>query len=198
MRKLLLAFIIFGLQIDLVNALPAQVIIIRHGEKNAFGQLTPKGQTRVEALASYLTIIDGSTTNPPLFNVGPPSVLFAARPVQFSDDNTVRCIQSLIPTALKLQLPVHSPYGPHQETQIAQLVLNDPRYNGKSVLICWHHTFIADLIRAFGYIPFSGIVPTYPVRYDLVWLLPFPVPSPTPTIQPILQELLFGDPTTFP
>lgn len=181
-----------------IDALPSQVVIIRHGEKNpANGQLLPKGQSRSGALAAYLTELDPASTNPPLFNHGLPDVFFAARPAQVLDDQTIRCIQTLIPTAVKLQLPIHSPYGPGQEQELANFVLNDHRYDGKYLLICWQHTHIADLIIAFGYLPPAAIIP-YPNRYDLVWLLPFPAPFPPVVLSPILQELLFGDSTTFP
>ncbi len=194
----LFTFLLAFLNVTIVEALPAQVIIIRHGEKNpANGQLLPKGQSRAGALAAYLTELDPSSTNPPLLQFGPPDVIFASRPAQHSDDQTIRCIQTVVTTAEKLKLPVHSPFAPLQEKKMANLVLNNPRYDGKNVLICWHHTLIADLIEAFGYLPPAGIIP-YPNRYDLVWLLPFPAPVPPVVVQPILQELLFGDSTTFP
>lgn len=190
-------FIFFILKIAVIHSLPTQVIIIRHGEKAPNGQLTPKGQSRAGALAAYLTEIDPSSTNPPLFNFGLPKAFFASRPALHSDDDTIRCIQTLIPTALKLRLPIHSPFGPLQEQELAQFILTNPRYDGKYVLICWHHTLIASLIEAFGYQPPAGIFP-YPNRYDLVWVMTFPAPSPPETLTPILQELLFGDSTTFP
>lgn len=188
-------------------ALPGQVIIVRHGEKNTItGELTAAGIERVEALSSYFThpndgpgfVGSAGLTNVTLFNYGVPFALFAARPVQRSDDFTVRCIQTLVPTALTLNLPIHSPYGPGQEQQLAQSILNEPRFDGKNILICWHHTFIAALIQAFGYAPPAGILPTYPNRFDLVWVMTFPAPVPPVVVNPILQELLFDDPTTFP
>ncbi len=188
-------------------ALPAQVIIVRHGEKDTITrELTGAGIERAEALSSYFTIPNGGPgfvgsaglTNVTLFNFGMPVALYAARPVEESDDFTVRCIQTLVPTALKLRLPIHSPYGPGQEQQLVQSIFNSKHYDGKNVLICWHHTFIAALIRAFGYTPPAGIVPTYPNRFDLVWVLTFPGPVPPVVVNPILQELLFDDPTTFP
>ncbi len=191
--------LLVALSVSQLEALPTQVVIIRHGEKNpANAQLLPKGQSRAGALASYLTIRDTTSTNPPLFTFGPPQAFYAARPTNTSDDQTVRCIQTLIPTAVKQQLPIHSPYGPGQEVEFANFILSDPRYDGKYVLICWHHTYIAALITAFGYLPPAGIVPTYPNRFDLVWLLPMPAPFPEVVVNPILQELMFGDSTTFP
>ncbi len=187
--------------------LPAQVIIVRHGEKNTVtGELTGAGIERAEALSSYLTEpnsgpgFQGSAglTNVVLFNYGEPAALFGSRPVHHSDDFTVRCIQTLVPTALRLNLPIHSPYGPGQEQQLVQTIFNNSRLDGKNVVICWHHTFIAALITAFGYLPPAGILPSYPNRFDLVWVLTFPAPNPAVVVNPILQELLFGDPTTFP
>ncbi len=204
MKKLVL--LLTMLYLGAVYALPAQVIIVRHGEKNTVtGELTAAGVERVEALSSYFTEPNAGPgfqgtaglTNVVLFNFGLPVALFAARPVHHSDDFTVRCIQTLVPTALKLNLPIHSPYGPGQEQQLVQTIFNEPRFNGKNIVICWHHTFIAALIQAFGYLPPAGILP-YPNRFDLVWVLTFPAPNPSVVTNPILQELLFGDPTTFP
>ena len=204
MKKILFIMIFYTVS---AFSLPAQVIIVRHGEKNTItGELTSAGVERVEALASYLTepnagpgfVGTAGLTNVALFNFGLPVALFASRPVQHSDDFTVRCIQTLVPTALKLQLPIHSPYGPGQEQQLVQTIFNERRFDGKNVVICWHHTFIAALIQAFGYLPPAGILPLYPNRFDLVWVLTFPAPNPPTVINPILQELLFGDPTTFP
>ncbi len=205
MKKLFLSLAM--LYMGAAYTLPGQVIIVRHGEKNTLtGELTAAGIERVEALSSYLTesnsgpgfVGNAGLTNVVLFNYGLPAALFAARPVQRSDDFTVRCIQTLVPTALKLSLPIHSPYGPGQEEKLVELIFNEPRFDGKNIVICWHHTFIAALIRAFGYIPPAGILPSYPNRFDLVWPLTFPAPSPPVVINPILQELLFDDPTTFP
>lgn len=200
---LLFATLAFGMG----YALPAQVIIVRHGEKNtSTRELTSAGVERAEALSSYLTepnnepgfVGQAGLTNVTLFNFGPPFALYASRPVHHSDDFTVRCIQTLVPTALKLRLPIHSPFGPDQEQQLVDLIFNEPSYDGKNIVICWHHTFIAALIQAFGYTPPDGIVPTYPNRFDLVWVMTFPAPNPPTVVNPILQELMFGDSTTFP
>lgn len=205
MKKFLAA--LFTLYLGAAYALPAQVIIVRHGEKNTVTrELTGAGVERVEALASYFTDPNGGPgfvgnaglSNVTLFNYGLPAGLFAARPVHHSDDFTVRCIQTLAPVALVLNLPIHSGYAPGQEQQLVETIFNNPLYDGKSVLICWHHTFIAALIQAFGYQPPAGILPAYPDRFDLVWVMTFPAPNPPAIVNPFLQELLFGDPTTFP
>jgi hypothetical protein len=205
MKKVLL--VLAMLYLGSAYALPAQVIVIRHGEKNTItGELTGAGIERAEALSSYLTQpndgpgFQGSAglTNVVLFNYGLPVGLFGSRPIHHSDDFTVRCIQTLVPTALKLNLPIHSPYAPGQEDQLVAAIFNEPLYDGKNVVICWHHTFMAKLITAFGYIPHPGIVPIHPNRFDLVWIMTFPAPVPKVVVPYVLQELLFDDPTTFP
>jgi hypothetical protein len=204
-RKIFILWIV--LYVKLVYALPAQVIIIRHGEKNTITkELTGAGIERAEALSSYLTISNsgpgfvGSAglTNVTLFDFGLPFALYASRPVEESDDFTVRCIQTLVPTALKLNLPIHSPFGPGQEQQLVQSIFSNRHYDGKNIVICWHHTFIAALITAFGYTPPGDISPYPNNRFDLVWVMTFPAPIPPVVINPILQELLYGDPDMFP
>ncbi len=171
-----------------IEAMPAQVIIIRHGEKDpqSFG-LTQKGFERAGALAYYLT------ETPDLLLYGPPFALFASRPVHRSDEFTTRCIDTLAPTAALLSLPVHSPYAPPHDQQLADFVLNNKNYDGKNILICWHHTSIKNLIKAFGYLPPPAIDPVYPNRYDLTFILTFPAPFPQVTAATQCQSLLYCD-----
>lgn len=185
-------------------SVPAQVMIIRHAEKDTVTyKLTGPGVERAQALGSYFTQINdpsspgfiGSAglTNITLFNYGAPHALFAARPVKLGGDYNTRCIQTIIPTALKLKKPIHTPYGPGQEKELAQLILNNKEYNGKNILICWHYGVIPTLIEAFGYKCIYDVI-TYPDNhFDFVWVMTFPVPTPAPTISPVLQTLVYGD-----
>ncbi len=172
----------------LTHAMPGQVIIIRHGEKDpgTFG-LTQQGFERAGALAHYFSQTEEFLT------FGLPFALFASRPIHSSDDFTTRCIDTLVPTAALLNLPIHSPYAPPQEPILANLILNDSRYDGKNILICWHHTAIRQLIQAFGYLPPPAIQPVYPDRYDLTFILTFPAPIPAVTAPVECQSLLRCD-----
>lgn len=171
-----------------VQAMPAQVIVIRHGEKDpvTFG-LTQQGFERAGALAHYLT------QTPELIIFGFPAAIFAARPIHASDDFTTRCIETVTPIATLLNLPVHSPYAPPQEPLLVDLIMNSSRYDGKNILICWHHTAIANLIRAFGYLPPSAISPVYPNRYDLTFIMTFPAPIPAVDAPVECQSLIYCD-----
>lgn len=193
-RLLVYYFVIIS---SLIYALPAQVIIIRHAEKDPVTRgLTQQGMERAAALTYYLT-----QTNY-LLDFGPPFALFASRSVPISDRLVPRTIETLMPTANFLQLPIHIPFNGFQVNEIADLVLNSGRYDGKNIIICWNHSSIHDLLNAFGYqAPFActGMNHKYPdCRFDLTFVLTYPTPPP-PVGQPFpyatvfLQQLLFGD-----
>ncbi|MBS0649378.1 MAG: hypothetical protein JSS10_09175 [Verrucomicrobia bacterium] len=186
-------------------ALPAQVIVVRHGEKDPVTRgLTEQGKERAVALAYFLTGTDY------LLNFGPPAAIFASRSIPVSDRLVPRTIETIMPTAQLLQLPVHIPFTGYQVHEIASLVLSSKKYDGKNILICWNHSSIHDLLHAFGYqAPFnctatSQMKPYPDCRFDLVFVMTFPAPPPPASIpapfNPNLpfatlyfQQLLFGD-----
>ncbi len=198
MKKLFLQLFIFYIIVVpiFLHALPAQVVIIRHGEKDPITRgLTQEGQERAAALAYYLTQTDY------LLNFGLPFALFASRSIPISDRLVPRTIETLMPTANFLQLPIHSPFNGYQVNEIANFIFNNNAYNGKNIVICWNHSSIHDLLNAFGYqAPFacSVINKKYPdCRFDLAFVLAFPAPEPVggqlPYATVFLQQLIFGD-----
>lgn len=174
-------------------AMPAQVIIVRHAEKDPVSRqlINPQGLERPAALTYYLTQTDY------LLNFGLPVVIFASRSIPISDRIVPRTIETMMPVAEFLSLPIHSPYNGYQVHEMANFVLTNPRYNGKNVLICWNHSSIFDLVNAFGYqVPIKNCPKgKYPdCRFDLTWVMTFPIPdgtSPYATIY--LQQLMYGD-----
>lgn len=192
-----LFYYLLSAQVMLLYPQPAQVIIVRHAEKDPVTrQLTQQGMERAAALAYYLTQTDY------LLKFGPPAVIFASRSVPISDRLVPRTIETMMPVAEYIKLPIHTPFNGYQVNEIANLVLNSGRYDGNNVLICWNHSSIHDLLNAFGYqAPFSctGINHKYPdCRFDLAFVLTFPAPAPIagqplPYATVFLQQLLFGD-----
>jgi len=185
MFKTILAGAVFS-SISLL-ATPAQVIIIRHGEKPPVGNaLDPQGEERANALPIFFQ------TNPLVLDFGFPVAVFAFRPA--SSDSSIRGIQTITPTADSFGLAVHSPYSSSETTPMAQFVLSQPQYDGKMVLICWEHNNMANLVTAFG----APTPPAYPgSRFDLVYKITFTNPS-SPTFCCGLQELMFDDSNTLP
>jgi hypothetical protein len=186
MRKVAAIICLFATAIAApVIAQPAQVIIIRHAEKQADGSLSQMGFERAGALAPYFTFTDYLTT------FGLPVSIFAARPTVPTppfqpDENTQRCIDTIAPTALLLRKPIHSGYAKFQEQQLADFILNNKLYDGANVLICWHQDVIQALSEALG-VPSA---PPFPDVFDQTWVITF---SPTATLSIFQQQLLFGD-----
>jgi hypothetical protein len=184
MKRFVLFYLFF---IQIAMASPAQIIIIRHAEKDlASGQLaSPQGLERAAALAYYLT------ATPYLLNYGEIAAIFAARQVDQADRIIPRSIETVIPVSELLQLPVHSPFNGYQTQQMADFIMSSPQYDGLNILICWNHGSIISLLNAFGFTwPINTV--RYPdCHFDYTFVLTFPQTS----IYPLLyfQQLLFED-----
>lgn len=167
-------------------ATPAQVIIVPNAEIDALGNLTQEGLERAGALAAYLTLTPNFTS------FGEPVVIFAARPTTTTPpnnptDNTQACIRTIAPTAEALRLPIHSGLSKQQTDKLATLILNNPLYDGKNVLICWRTDGIQALAAALG----VASPPTFPVGvYNITWVITY---NPTATLQIFPQDLLASD-----
>jgi hypothetical protein len=127
---------------------PAQIILLRHAEKPADRSnphLSPAGVKRAEQLVSFIT------ADPVLTRFGLPVAIFATKTTK--DDDGQRTQETVAPLAKGLKLPVLTPYLGKQYARLARLVLADPAYAGKTVLICWNHETIPQLAAALGVTP---------------------------------------------
>jgi len=148
--------------------------------------LNSQGKARANALPHFFK------TNPLVLEFGDPVAIFAFRPEFFY--SSIRGIRTITPTANAFGLPVHSPYTSTETTPMAQLVLSQPEYDGKTVLICWEHNNMGNLVTAFG----APTPPHYPgSRFDLVYKITFTDPD-RPTFCCALQELMSDDSSTPP
>ncbi|MBP3955769.1 histidine phosphatase family protein [Gemmata sp. G18] len=118
---------------------PARVIIIRHAEKpddeNA-RDLSATGKRRAEALAE---LFQKSDTRPDPLPT--PDFIFATKASKRSD----RPVETVAPLAKKLKLDIDSRYANDDYAKLATEMLSNPKYEGKTVLICWHHGNIPEL-----------------------------------------------------
>jgi hypothetical protein len=127
---------------------PAQIILIRHAEKPADKSdphLSPAGVRRAGWLVSFIT------TDSAMNRFGAPVAIFATRTTR--DDNGQRTQETVAPLAKALELQVQTPYLGKGYAKLARLVLTNPEYAGKTVLICWNHEQINDLVEALGVTP---------------------------------------------
>ena len=127
---------------------PAQIILIRHAEKPADPadpHLSRAGVKRAEQLVSYIT------TDPLMTKFGVPVAVFATRTTKHDDGQ--RTQETVAPLARALKLPVQTPYFGKDYTALAKLILANPAYAGKTVIICWNHEEIPQLAAALGITP---------------------------------------------
>jgi hypothetical protein len=129
-------------------ARPAHIILIRHADKPADKDnphLSPAGERRAGWLVSFITKDSAMT------RLGSPVAIFATRTTK--DDNGQRTQETVAPLAKALNLPVQTPYLGKSYAKLAKLVLTNPEYAGKTVLICWNHEQINNLVEALGVTP---------------------------------------------
>lgn len=164
---------------------PAQVLIIRHGEKPGDPSapddptdrgLSTRGRERAAALAYSI---------PDAFPR--PDFLFATK----DSDSSKRPGETIAPLAARLKLDVDQKYADKDYCELAKEILGHPKYAGKRVLICWHHGKIPDLAAAL-----KAPVPPDKQKwggnvFDRVWQLDYSAGSATLTDLP--QRLLYGD-----
>lgn len=151
-------------------ATPAQVIIIRHGEKPAddapnANELNQLGCARANALPRFF--IENSIAN----TFGPPAALFAQRPKKAG--GSLRPIQTLVPTAIKFNLPILDPYVREDISSLTHEIMTASALNEKTVVISWEHKIIPDIAKAFG-APVSEEQSNWPGNvFDQAWVIRF-------------------------
>lgn len=168
--KIIAIFLI--LNASLAVAAPHQVVIVRHGDKllqkKPGSVLSPKGQLRAIALAYYY-----------LKTFGEPDFVITAKPA-----DTKTGIVSLRPmltvspliNMLNEQKPnqpfnIYTPYLHSEYKKFAHDLLHDPKYQNKTILVCWAHQFINDMSYALGV---KDKLDQWPKEdYDTVFVLTF-------------------------
>jgi len=142
-------------------ATPAQILIIRHGEKPAQGNdLSAKGEKRAQALVSYFE------TSPEVTQYGTPVAIYAMAPDD-SQDPSRRPIETVTPLADSLGLKINTPYARDEVKDLAESILSNSDYDGKMVLICWEHNMIPKLAHKLGVEPKPADWPD--TVFDQVW-----------------------------
>ena len=144
-------------------AVPAQVILIRHGEKPVVGdELNARGWQRARALPLYFAL------QPELNRFGAPAALYAMIPP--AKGGSVRAIQTLMPTSDFFAKPIVQKYVREQIVPLVTEIWTNPLYEGKSLIICWEHKMIPEIARTFGF----KLAPDWSREtFDRSWVLRF-------------------------
>lgn len=181
--RLFILLILFS-PVPTLLAQPAQILIIRHGEKppeKSAVDLSLKGRERAMALVPYLT------SSPELLRHGLPVALFATKIAP--DDPSHRPQETITPLSKHLNLPIQADFIDKEYARLAQHILANPSYRGKTVLICWNHTYIPQLTAALGVRPQP---PRWPgAVFDRVFIIT--LKGGQVTLINLPQKLLYGD-----
>ena len=162
---------------------PAQILIIRHGEKpgdpcvdsGADGpDLSIKGHERAAALAFNIPATFGKIDH-----------LFATQKSTHSD----RPRETITPLAAALNLKINADYADGDFEKIAEHILGHPKYSGACILICWHHGKIPQLAAALHV---ANPPSPWPCRvFDRVWMIDYEAGNAV--LRDVPQKLLYGD-----
>ncbi|MFG1391284.1 hypothetical protein [Xanthobacter agilis] len=140
-----LGVVVMALTIGEAAALPARIILLRHGEKQDAYRLCAVGMERAQALAAQHLGRDATTS---LFRPGEvPKAFFAM---------TLHTLETITPSARSWGQPVIT-YAAlpdasgtlsadllnAQTQQFARDLLTDPRWDGATVVVTWEHDHIA-------------------------------------------------------
>ena len=127
---------------------PAHIILFRHAEKPADPanpHLSPAGENRAGRLVDFIT------KAPMMTGLGAPVAIFATGTTK--DGDGVRTQETVTPLARALKLPVQTPYLGRDYAALAKSILSNPAFSGKTIVICWNHEEIPQLVAALGISP---------------------------------------------
>jgi hypothetical protein len=165
---------------SLAFSAPTQVIIIRHAEKPPSGDdLNAKGRMRAAALVPYFQ------EAPEVLEFKTPVAIYAQKSTDsHKSRRPVDTVKGLA-KALNQELIQY-----HREDAMVMVkdIMAKPEYEGKMVLICWSHTGIPDMAKAFG----VKDPPAWPDNvFDRDWIITFN--KGAASFKNVPQKLMYGD-----
>ena len=135
----LFAGLAFG-QSPAVKPEGSTILIIRHAEKTSSGpNLSPLGEKRSARYVQFFKAYDVESR--PLHL----DALFAAK----DSSSSSRPRLTLVPLSKSLSKPVNTDFKSGSADDFVQK-LRGREYTGKTILVCWRHGEIPDMLRAFG------------------------------------------------
>ena len=164
---------------------PKTILLIRHAEKPADEtdiDLSPEGKKRAEVLSGLFQKSADRTDPFPA-----PDFILATKASKRSN----RPVETVTPLAKKLKLDINSKYADDEFPKIVEELYSNPKYEGKSVLVCWHHEMIPELASKLGAtdVPdkFKGSM------FDQVWIVTFDQKGKAKPLVIRQQALVPGD-----
>ena len=144
LTALFIGIVVSPLAADEPKTHPKTILVIRHAEKPDSGpELSDEGKQRAKALPD---LFKKSASRPDPFPT--PDVIFAAA----NSSESKRPFETVQPLAAKLDKEIHAKIKDKDFADLAA-ELTKPKYDGKTVLICWHHGKIPELLHSLGVDP---------------------------------------------
>lgn len=164
-------------------ASPAQVILLSHAEKPPTGsELNEAGARRAAALARLFQ------TDPRVRTHGAVAAIYAMAPP--GTNGSVRPIRTMEPTAAALHLTIDTRFQREDVKALAKAIRKDKALDGKTVVICWEHKMIPEIVSALGWA--NPPAQWRDGDYDRLWVLDFEGGVPV-AFHDLPQKLLPGD-----
>ncbi|NLR98130.1 histidine phosphatase family protein [Rhizobium sp. P38BS-XIX] len=146
---------------------PVKIMVMRHAEKPddpGDPNLSSAGEERAKKLVTWY---------PQTF--GPPDFIFATA----ISKHSARPVETVQPLASALGIELHASYADDDYTDLVDALLTKPKFDGKTILVCWHHGHIPGLMQALGAPLGSYPDPWDPSVFNLVLVTEFHNGSPT-------------------
>lgn len=146
-----------------IAAMPAQIIMMRHGEKPPQGnELSQQGWERAKALPSLFE------NRSEFQQFGRPVALYAMTPAK--PGGSIRAIQTLKFVSEKLKVTINSEFTRDQVAELVKDISNNKNFENKMIVICWEHTVLIDIAKELGV---ENSLDWPSIQYDRVWLLTY-------------------------
>ena len=162
------------------HATPAQVILIRHGDKDSQRgdyNLSPKGFERALSLGRMIPACFGAPNQIRSFELDP-----------VSSQNS-RSYQTAVPLAVATGVNIGIVMGSKASSALfGEEVLSSKPFEGAKAVFFWEHRHLPDLAKGLGW---STMAPIDAGDYDQLLLLSYSAGSKTPKVERLSQEELF-------
>ena len=165
------------------HATPAQVILIRHGDKDVPRgdyNLSPVGFIRALSLGRVIPACFGTPNQIRTFQLNPVS------------SKNSRSYQTAVPLAVATGVNIGIVMGSKTTSgSFGEDVLSSKTFDGAKAVFFWEHRHLLELAKGLGW---TSVRPIDADDYDQVAVLTYPAGSKTPNVEILSQQELFQRP----
>ncbi|MBC7457393.1 MAG: histidine phosphatase family protein [Bdellovibrionaceae bacterium] len=181
MKIVFIAALFFSL-VQFAQAMPAQIILIRHGEKPDVGdELSSQGWERAKALPDLFKRAEFK-------QYGDPVALYAMN--KNGQQGSVRAIQTLKYLSDVFKVSINTNYTRDEVSNLIDDIKKNHKYDGKMIVVCWEHKVLINIAIGLGV---KQSLSWPPDQFDRTWILDFNSAGQFKTFRDLPQKLLPSD-----